>query len=181
MNIFWSRVLIPVFVLFVAAPGSPAQSSTSAQIQESVVLTKLFPPIYPPLARQTRIAGDVVIEIQIRKDGSVESTKVVSGHPLLKPAALDSAQHSQFECRDCTEGVHPYQIVYLFQLGPTRYCAQASETSRSDEKGDYSPRVLESKDHVTVIDYPVGTCDMARTATKVHSLKCLYLWRCSTR
>src|ERR1700740_3138998 len=40
-------------------------------------------PIYPPLARQTRISGTVRLHAIISKSGTVESLEVVSGHPLL--------------------------------------------------------------------------------------------------
>jgi TonB family protein len=181
MNFYPNSLLATFVMLFATSNGFLAQGTTSILSEGNVSLTKLLQPIYPPLAKQARIAGDVVVEIQVRKDGSVESTQVISGHPLLRPAALDSAQHSQYECKDCGEGEHSYQIVYSFQLGPTRYCADSSETSKADDKQDFSPRVIESKNHVTVIDYPVGTCDSAITITKARSLKCLYLWRCSTR
>jgi outer membrane biosynthesis protein TonB len=46
-----------------------------------VVLTKLANPLYPPLARQTGITGDVELMLEIRNDGSIQSVDVVKGHP----------------------------------------------------------------------------------------------------
>jgi protein TonB len=60
---------------------------------------------YPPLARQANITGDVELKLEIRKDGSIQSASVVSGHPMLTQAALNSAQRSHFECRGCEDGV----------------------------------------------------------------------------
>jgi hypothetical protein len=48
-----------------------------------VVLTKLADPLYPPLARQTGITGDVELMLEIRNDGSIQSVDVVKGHPLI--------------------------------------------------------------------------------------------------
>jgi TonB family protein len=181
-----SGYLIKAFtatLVFSAAVAEPsAQSATSAQTQESVVLRQLFQPVYPPLARQTRITGDVELILEVKADGGLESASVVSGHPLLKQAALDSARRSQFECRNCTQGVRSFQMFYSFQLGPTSYCAETSETSKGDEKEVPYPRLIQSQSHVTVIDQPVGTCDPAFTVTgtKVRSAKCLYLWRCGS-
>lgn len=45
-------------------------------------------PVYPPLARQARIAGVVRLEGIVGKDGRIRELRVVSGHPLLVPAAL---------------------------------------------------------------------------------------------
>jgi TonB family protein len=181
MSRFLVRLLVAMCVFFAPIPWCSAQSSAVARIQENFVVTNLFKPVYPPLAKQTRITGDVVLTLKIRKDGRLESATVVSGHPLLKQAALDSAERSQFECRNCSDEIRPFQMLYSFQLGPTSYCAETSETSKSDEKKQFYPRVLESQNHVTVIDQPVGTCDLGPDVMRVRSAKCLYLWRCSLR
>jgi TonB family protein len=178
MSSFLIRLLVAVFVFFAAVPESSAQSEASAQVQENVAITKLFQPVYPPVAKQTRITGDVEITVEIRKDGSLESASVVSGHPFLEQAALDSTRRSQFECKNCGEGVRSFQMLYSFQLGPTRYCAEGPQTPKSDAKEETYPRVIESQNHVSVIDQPVGTCDLAIDRRKVRSAKCLYLWKC---
>jgi TonB family protein len=84
--------------------------------QAGVVLAKLLPPVYPPLARTARVTGDVQIELSIRRDGSIESTSVLSGHPLLKQAALESAQKSTFSCDNCHADGNTYELTYSFRL-----------------------------------------------------------------
>jgi TonB family protein len=64
--------------------------------------------VAPTLARMANIAGEVRIQLAIRKDGTVASAEFVSGHPVLKQAALESAQQSEFECHDCSQPVTPY-------------------------------------------------------------------------
>jgi len=49
-------------------------------------------PIYPPLARQARIQGVVVLRVIINKLGEVGDTQVVRGHPMLSPAAVDAVK-----------------------------------------------------------------------------------------
>jgi len=46
--------------------------------------------VYPPLAKQARIQGVVILEAVIGKDGSVYEVHVISGHPLLQQAAIDA-------------------------------------------------------------------------------------------
>jgi hypothetical protein len=48
-----------------------------AQIEPGgeLVLTKLSPPTYPPLARQARLVGDLEICVEIGRDGGIETTK----------------------------------------------------------------------------------------------------------
>ena len=49
-------------------------------------------PVYPPLARQTRISGTVRLRGIIGKDGSVLELSVLSGHPLLIQSALEAVR-----------------------------------------------------------------------------------------
>lgn len=76
-----------------------AQAPTRPEtLQSEVALTRLSPVIFPPLARMANIVGEVKVQVEVRTDGSVASAELVSGHPMLKQAALESAQKSQFEC-----------------------------------------------------------------------------------
>lgn len=162
-----------------SASFSIQPATQSPESQATILLTKLSAPIYPPLARMTRISGDVKLLLSVRPDGSVDSAEVLTGHPLLKFAALDSAQHSQFECRKC-ETTTSYQIIYTFVLEPTGCCA-ATDSSGNQEQGGSFPRVDQSQNHVTIVDKPACICDPAGEIRKVRSWKCLYLWRCSSR
>jgi periplasmic protein TonB len=54
-------------------------------------------PRYPALARQTHIAGTVVIEAVLDEFGNVVEMKIVSGHPLLLQAALDAVRQWKYE------------------------------------------------------------------------------------
>jgi periplasmic protein TonB len=52
---------------------------------------------YPPLAKQARIQGDVLIDAIIDTEGNVSSARVISGNPLLIQAALDAVRHWKYE------------------------------------------------------------------------------------
>ena len=56
-----------------------------------------FKPVYPPLARQARIQGTVVLHAVIGKDGSIENLTLVSGHPMLAPAAIDAVRQWKYK------------------------------------------------------------------------------------
>ena len=49
-------------------------------------------PVYPPLARQARIQGTVILRIIINKMGEVRDTQLVTGHPMLAPAAVEAVK-----------------------------------------------------------------------------------------
>lgn len=53
-------------------------------------LIRQVQPEYPPLARQARIQGDVVIDSVIDTQGRVTQMKVVSGSPLLVESAIQA-------------------------------------------------------------------------------------------
>ena len=53
-------------------------------------------PVYPPLARQTRISGTVRLHAIIGKNGGVEQLEVISGHPLLVQSALDAVRQWRY-------------------------------------------------------------------------------------
>jgi len=68
----------------------PPPKPTASRIRQggsvqAALLINRVQPVYPPLARQTRIAGTVRLHALISKQGTVESLEVLSGHPLLVP------------------------------------------------------------------------------------------------
>jgi TonB family protein len=156
-----------------SAQNTFAQSVPQAETpQTAVVMTKLSPVIFPPLARMTNIDGDVKVELAIRKDGSVESAVLFSGHPMLASAALDSARQSQFECKGCTETLTSYLLTYTFRIKRNGDCCGGLGVL---------PVVSLSAGHVTIERAEVCICDPEVTITrKVRTAKCLYLWKCAT-
>jgi protein TonB len=49
-------------------------------------------PVYPQLAKQARIQGIVKLSAIISTTGTVQNLEVISGHPLLVPAALEAVK-----------------------------------------------------------------------------------------
>jgi protein TonB len=58
--------------------------------------TKKVSPAYPPIARAARAAGKVEVQVTISEQGEVIEALVVSGHPLLRDAAVDAAKQWVF-------------------------------------------------------------------------------------
>jgi TonB family protein len=142
--------------------------------QPEVVLSKLPQPIYPQMARIAHIQGEVEVKLGIRKDGSIESAVAVSGHPILKQAALDSAQQSQFECQGCSDKVTFYSLIYSFQF--------ATGPSTSPKQNESSGvHVVQSENRVMVFAEPVPIHIDNFAYIRVRSVKCLYLWSCGSR
>ncbi len=58
--------------------------------------TKKVQPQYPPIAKAARAAGAVQVQVTISEEGRVIAADVVSGHPLLRDAALQAARQWMF-------------------------------------------------------------------------------------
>jgi TonB family protein len=74
--------------------------------------------IYPDLARQARIQGVVKVQVVVGADGRVLNVKLLSGHPLLAPAALEAVK--QYVYSPTFVNGQPVQVTtevdVLFQL-----------------------------------------------------------------
>ena len=80
-------------------PGTQATPPQRIQISDNVMQGKRLrdvPPVYPELAKQARIEGVVRFNIVIDRQGRVMDIKVISGHPLLIPAALESVKQWEY-------------------------------------------------------------------------------------
>jgi len=53
-------------------------------------------PEYPPLARQARVQGTVVLRAVISREGKIENLQVLNGHPLLVQAAMDAVRQWRY-------------------------------------------------------------------------------------
>jgi protein TonB len=49
-------------------------------------------PVYPVLAKQMRLSGEVQLLGVIAQDGTVQKLQVISGHPLLVQSAVDAVR-----------------------------------------------------------------------------------------
>jgi TonB family protein len=173
-------VLLVVLVVGVwsstVGPASAQSVPPSEPPHAGLVLTKLSPPVYPALARQARIQGDVEVTVNVRRDGSIESMVITSGHPMLAPSAIESAKKSQFDCHECSEAVTTYALRYKFQITSRGY-PKDCDTTEKQPLAEVDP----TGHQVTVPAWAQLICDPASTIFKVRSVKCLYLWKCSTR
>jgi protein TonB len=79
----------------VTSAGADANPPARIRIGGNVQQTKLVSqprPVYPAEAKLARITGVVKLNATIAKDGTIQHLEVVSGHPLLVPAAMDAVR-----------------------------------------------------------------------------------------
>jgi protein TonB len=75
---------------------APKRVSVGGNVQAARLVNRVQP-VYPPLARQTRISGTVKLHAIIGKNGAVEQLQVLSGHPLLVQSALDAVRQWRYQ------------------------------------------------------------------------------------
>src|ERR1700690_2399857 len=82
----------------VAVPkvATPQRVRVSQGVTQGLVIRRVQP-MYPPLARQARIQGSVLLQAEISKDGTIENLRLISGHPMLAPAAIDAVRQWRYK------------------------------------------------------------------------------------
>jgi periplasmic protein TonB len=80
-----TRPIMPV------APAPVATAIHVSHMSEGDLVRKILP-TYPPLARSARIQGQVVLQAVISKQGAIKNLKVLAGHPMLVPAAIEAVR-----------------------------------------------------------------------------------------
>jgi TonB family protein len=71
--------------------GAAGRIRVGGNVQQDKLVSQVRPQ-YPPLAKQARIQGTVRLSAVIGTDGDVKHLEVVSGHPLLVPAAVEAVR-----------------------------------------------------------------------------------------
>jgi protein TonB len=76
-------------------PPPPKVIRKSGGVLQGSALSRVEPS-YPPLAKAAHVTGSVMVEITIDENGRVVSASALSGHPLLKDAAVQAARGWKF-------------------------------------------------------------------------------------
>jgi protein TonB len=74
------------------------------------------PPIYPALARQAKIQGDVKLDAIIDEEGRVVELKVISGHPLLLDAAIRAVSQWRYQPTLLNDQPTSIQLIVTVQF-----------------------------------------------------------------
>jgi len=78
------------------APPNPPDNRPTREVRPASLIKRRLP-IYPPMARKARVQGVVLIEATVTEVGTLDEINVISGHPMLTPAALDAIREWRYE------------------------------------------------------------------------------------
>ena len=94
--------------LLAAATALQAQKELSQEDLASHLL-KFVPPVYPAIAKAAHVQGDVVVSVELAPNGTVKSTKLVSGPPMLRQVTIDALQHWTYQ--PFQDGSDPIEVT----------------------------------------------------------------------
>jgi TonB family protein len=142
-----SLLLICLACAVVAQDAPPPESRQDVSSSEAVdSLIKRVSPAYPPLARQARIQGTVILKIVISKSGDVQNLQLISGHPMLAPAAIEAVK--QWKYKPFIVNGEPVEVETTVQVNFTLSDQPAqpkdsepSSPSATSPQSDASPAV----------------------------------------
>ena len=80
----------------ILSPPATVRQIRVSHMMEGNLIHRLQP-VYPPLARQARIQGTVVLRAIISREGRIENLQVLSGHPILVPAAIEAVRQWRYK------------------------------------------------------------------------------------
>lgn len=85
-----------IFAVVVAGLLAGTAFSQSSSESERRVVAQVAP-AYPELAKKMHIRGTVKVEAVVRPNGTVKSTRILGGNPVLIVAAQDAVSKWKFE------------------------------------------------------------------------------------
>lgn len=109
----WVVFLIYLALAVAAQEAHPAPVDVPPDSVQPLLFHKVAP-IYPPLPRQARIQGTVILKIVITKLGDVGDVTLFSGHPMLAPAAIEAVK--QWKYRPYEKDGEPVDIRTTVQV-----------------------------------------------------------------
>ena len=85
------------------APSTPLDTNhsvlrvrVSQGVMAGLLLSKV-PPEYPAAAKDKHIQGVVLLRVIIDREGNASNLRLISGHPLLAPAAIDAVKQWKYK------------------------------------------------------------------------------------
>ncbi|MFZ0733472.1 MAG: energy transducer TonB [Candidatus Sulfotelmatobacter sp.] len=82
---------VPKFV-----PATPQRIRISQGVTKGLLIHK-EEPVYPSIARAARVQGEVVLSAVISTNGQIQNLQLISGHPMLVPAAIAAVQQWRYK------------------------------------------------------------------------------------
>ena len=166
----WLAVCLVAFAT-TASPTASPQDPQQTTANPHVVLSSIQIS-YPEKAESTRVSGKVSVRVDVRPKGSVASTTLLGGAPVLSGAAMSAASRARFRCRDCPEPSTPHVITFVFSFEGLDSGGNPLPVAWK-QTGDASSEVTVFGRGLVLSNTPTRNPPHDRAA------RCLWLWHCS--
>lgn len=97
-------------------PAAPAALLPVGGDVKQAKLLSTVPPVYPALAKNQHVSGDVRIDALIDVNGRVTTMKIVSGPTLLHQAAMDSLRNWKYQPASLNGNAVPMHLTVTIQF-----------------------------------------------------------------
>lgn len=111
-------VLAVVFSM-ITVQATPARAQEAVKISQAAALASLMTrisPVYPLVAKQLRLIGDVDTEILVDVEGRVVDAKVLKGNAIFTGSAMDAVRKWRFRPIVIDGAVAKVQTVITFNF-----------------------------------------------------------------
>jgi TonB family protein len=112
---------------------TPKKISVSGGVLQGKAIKKVQPP-YPPIAKAARASGAVQVQVTISETGEVIEASAISGHPLLRDAALQAARQWLFKPTEFSGAPVKVQGILTFNFTLNDEEPSQARVSRSVSK-----------------------------------------------
>ena len=112
-------------------------------------------PFYPPLCRQARIQGQVILHFTVNERGDTSEVEAVTGPPLLQRAAIDEVQNWKFSWDHPCACQVKREVVFVYTFGDWM-----------DEEGPMSVVKWFGKGPVTRVEIQAGLTSVQTSSSK---------------
>jgi TonB family protein len=143
--------------------GTPEKLNVSGGVLQGNAIKRVQPP-YPPIAKAARASGPVQVQIIISETGEVIEASVISGHPLLRDAALEAARQWLFKPTELSGAPVKVQGILTFNFTlddeePSQVSASRSAaryTTKTEQLGKQMVEGVECEGTRVVTTLPAG-------------------------
>jgi TonB family protein len=140
-------VCTAVLALVIYSAAQTESPKTVSTVDASSHIAHRVEPVVPPLAKAARVGGSVKLHVIISPTGDVSTVTVISGHPMLAPAAIEAVKQWKYE--PFIENGNPTTVGTEVDLD---FPGGMSERE-SDVRNKYFPMERECRELITAAKY----------------------------
>jgi TonB family protein len=113
------KAIQSLFLLLAVVALSGSVIAQTGEPEKPTVVSAAVP-VYPVIAEAARAGGDVIVKVEIDREGKVTAAHSDGKIKLLGKAAEEAARRWQFAASQNGEKRRKAQLVFSFRLMPTK-------------------------------------------------------------